>query len=345
MWAVDFRVEGRRLRRRLFIRDKAMKRLAIKKAKALHSEVWERNLRPIDPAQTMPFDQAAELYIGQGGETRFLTKIREYFGSDIRVDAIDELTIAQASEALYPHAKPDTVRRQLRVPIRAVQNFAAGKRRRSSTDTARTRWLTPEEAERLLRVAADPSAAGLRDPERHTLRKIAFMLGTGAGPGETMSLTVEGWNPATKEWWLPGTKTAYRQRFVLLPTRTIELIGLLPESGRAFRAPNGAEYTLRENGGGQMAEAFRKVREGAGLSSEVVPYTLRHTWATWSYSQTRDWGGLLDQGGWNRSETANRYRKIAPADLGHRLLAHGWDFRRNPGPPVRFGELVSVRFS
>ena len=39
----------------------------------------------------------------------------------------------------------------------------------------------------------------------------------------------------------------------------------------------------------------------------------------------------------------NRYRKITPDDLGHRLLAHGWDFRRDPGPPVRFGEKVSLR--
>jgi IS5 family transposase len=40
--------------------------------------------------------------------------------------------------------------------------------------------------------------------------------------------------------------------------------------------------------------------------------------------------------------TANRYRKIAPSDLGIRLLAHGWDFREDECEPVRFGELVTV---
>ncbi|WP_158263655.1 tyrosine-type recombinase/integrase [Aliiruegeria haliotis] len=92
-----------------------------------------------------------------------------------------------------------------------------------------------------------------------------------------------------------------------------------------------------------MAEAFNKIRRAAGLVNDVVPYTLRHTWATWFYAQTKDWGDLLDQGGWNRSDTANRYRKIAPADLGNRLLAHGWDYRRSAGPPVRVGELVSIQ--
>ncbi len=93
-----------------------------------------------------------------------------------------------------------------------------------------------------------------------------------------------------------------------------------------------------------MAVAFGKIRSTAGLGNDVVPYTCRHTWATWFYSQTKDWGGLLDQGGWNRADTANRYLKIAPGDLGQRLLAHGWDFREEVGAPVRFGERVSLRF-
>ncbi|TNC43554.1 hypothetical protein FHG66_20950, partial [Rubellimicrobium rubrum] len=111
---------------------------------------------------------------------------------------------------------------------------------------------------------------------------------------------------------------------------------------RAFRAPNGEEYVLHDRRGGQMAKAFNKIRDTAGLGDDVVPYTLRHTWATWFYAQTGDWKRLLDLGGWNKGDTARRYTKAAPEDLGNRLLAHGWDFRRKSGAPVRFGELVSV---
>jgi len=341
-WEVDFRVEGRRIRKRLDITDQNLKEIAVKAARNLYRESWNEALRP-KPSKSVPtFAEAAKLYIRAGGEGRFLPRIVTYFGEKIGVDEIDSLVIAKAAVAIYPTAKPETVRRQLRVPIKAVQNFASGRRREKHSDSKRLRWLSPEEAERLLAAAARPEEAGLRDPSRHTLRKIAFMLGTGAGPGETMALSAAGWNPTTREWWLQGTKSVYRARFVLLPTRAVQLIGEVPAEGHAFVAPNGHPYVMHDNRGGQMAEAFRKIKEIAALGDDVVPYTLRHTWATWFYAQTKDWGALLDQGGWNRSDTANRYRKIAPSDLGNRLLAHGWDFRRAVGNPVRFGELVSV---
>lgn len=341
-WAVDFRVDGRRFRRRLPITDRASRDLAYEMARELYREAWQGALDSKTRIKEQTFSEAASDYITSGGEARFLPKIIAYFGNDTPVSSIDTQKIVKATAALYPDAKPETVRRQLRVPIRAVQNFAAGHRREKIPDTRRFRWLTPEEAERLLAAAADPAAAGLHDPNKHTLRKIAFMLGSGAGPAETFALDVKGWNAASGEWWLNGTKTVFRPRFVCLPERSVTLIGDLPLDGKAFRAPNGQPYKLSKNRGGQMAEAFSKVRQCAGLDADVIPYTLRHTWATWFYAQTKDWGALLDQGGWSRSDTANRYRKIAPADLGNRLLAHGWDFRRHPGSPVRFGELVSI---
>lgn len=91
-----------------------------------------------------------------------------------------------------------------------------------------------------------------------------------------------------------------------------------------------------------MAVASRKVRKATGLEEEVCPYSL-HSWATLRYAQTKDWDALLDQGGWNLSDTANRYRRIAPGALGRRLLSHGWNFRDDPGETVQSGELVSLR--
>ena len=344
VWTIDFRVGTRRIRRRLPVKDRALREIAEGLAKDVYKSAWKNEIQPAPDSKRISFAKAAELYQTSGGESRFLPKLIRYFGHDTRVEDIDEIQIATAANHLHPGAKPDTHRRQVRVPIRAVQNFAAGRRRQKSTDNPRLRWLTPEEAERLLEVASDPKSVELKDPNLETLRKIGFMLGTGAGPGETMSLDGSGWNASTREWWLAGTKTVYRPRFVVLPQRAVDLVGTVREKGRAFPAPNGQPYKIHANRGAQMAVAFRKVRDGAGLGSDVVPYTLRHTWATWFYAQTKDWAALLDQGGWGRSDTANRYRKIAPGDLANRLLAHGWDFRAEDGKPIRFGELVSVSF-
>ena len=102
----------------------------------------------------------------------------------------------------------------------------------------------------------------------------------------------------------------------------------MPDKGRAFRTHKGQPYELRDNTGGAIKTSFNKARDRAKLGSDVTPHVLRHTWATWFYSQTGDFGRLLDLGGWADAETANIYRKIAPDDLGDRLLKSGWDFRR-----------------
>ncbi len=122
-------------------------------------------------------------------------------------------------------------------------------------------------------------------------------------------------------------KTRGSARWVKLPERSVELLGDLPIKGRMFRTPYGKEIKLIEGGGGQMQAAFNKARDLAGLGDDVTPHVLRHTWATWFYAQTRDFGGLMDQGGWSKADMANRYRKLTPDDLSVRLLKHGWDFR------------------
>ena len=80
---------------------------------------------------------------------------------------------------------------------------------------------------------------------------------------------------------------------------------------------------MRDNGGGQIQTAFNNARDQAGLGQDVTPHVIRHTWATWFYAVTRDYGRLLDLGGWRTTSVAERYRKIAPADQGEKVLAAG----------------------
>lgn len=333
VWTVEFSVNGQRVRRRLGIRDRSLKALARKAAEKLYRDTWDRHLAPPEPVKTgTPFYRAADGYQKAGGETRYLPRIIAHFGPDTMVEDIDEAMILAAELELYPHASPETRRRQVRVPISAVIRWSRGERRQKRADRPRTRWLAPEEAERLIEAAAKLTLPRHSTPERRTLAKIAFLLGTGCRPAECFVAEVQHFNRATRQWWIPGEhvgagKTEGATRWVRLPERAVDLIGVLPEVGRAFLTPYGVPIVVTGESGGQMAESFNRAREAAGLGPDVVPYTLRHTWATWFYAQTRDFGGLMDLGGWLKADTANRYRKLAPDDLADRLLAHGWDFR------------------
>ncbi|MEL6278814.1 MAG: tyrosine-type recombinase/integrase, partial [Pseudomonadota bacterium] len=149
---------------------------------------------------------------------------------------------------------------------------------------------------------------------------------------------------ATREAWFDQTKTD-QPRMIHYPARTAELLAGadLPEVGAVFRTPKGAPYVVRKGSGGQIERAFKLAREAAGLGPDVTPYILRHTWATWFYAQTRDFGALMDLGGWAKADTANRYRKIAPADLGDRLAVHGWRFGEDAAPPKKTGDVGEIR--
>lgn len=317
-WTTEFRIEGRRIRRRLPIRDRSLKTQARQRAREIYREEIERGLSAPQPVAPY-FWQAAQGYVSAGGESRFLPKLMQYFGQDTTIEDIGEVEIAAAAMEIYPKASPDTHRRQVRVPIRAVLRWARGERRQRSTDTRRTRWLLPAEAESLLNVCDDL-----------TRQKVGFLLGTGCRTGEMFRLEMPDLNLATRQAFIADPKNG-RPRWVRFPARTLTLLGKLPEVGAVFRTPKGLPYKLREKGGGQMQGAFNKARDAAGLGRDVTPHTLRHTWATWYYAQTRDFGGLMDLGGWEKADMANRYRKLAPDDLGETLYRHGWDFGQESG--------------
>lgn len=330
-WELDCYIEGCRFRRRLGLRERSLRPVARQKAERLWRAELERRLAPPRPLGTA-FFRAAASYIEDGGEARFLPPLMKHFGADTTIEEIGELEIVTAGATLYPGRSADTIRRQVRVPVTAVIRHAQGLRRRPRTDTRRTRWLTPEEAERLIQCAD------------RILPQVAFLFGTGCRTGEMFALEVADMNTATRQAWIADPKNGH-PRWVRYPARSAELLGDLPEVGAVFRTPKGLPYALREKGGGQMAAAFNKARDLAGLGDDVTPHVLRHTWATWYYAATRDFGGLMDLGGWQKADMANRYRKLAPDDLAQRLLDHGWDFRpdgQDMVEPARVAKIHAI---
>jgi len=280
-------------------------------------------------AASLTLAEAALSYMQAGGERRFLAPILQHFGPDALLSEINNAAVNAAETAIYPDAAPATVNRQLITPLSAILTMAADdglaeprRLRRRKGDQHRWRWLTPEEAEAMI-AAATPSF----------LPTLGILLGTGCRTGEALGIEIDSFHAATGEAWLYRSKSE-RPRMLRMPQRALEMVLTrpLPKVGPVIRTPSGAPYNLTARGqAGSIKTAFNRCRDAAGLGSEVTPHVLRHTWATWYYAATLDFGGLIDLGGWSSADMANRYRKAAPRDLAQRLLDHGWDFRAVAG--------------
>jgi integrase len=283
---------------------------------------------------TVTFAEAALNYINSGREVRFLPPILKYFGAGTRLAEIDNAAVNRAAAKLYPTAQAATINRQLITPISAILTMAAEdglcapvKLRRRKVTSHKTRWLTPEEFE---------AFAAHMSP--HLAQIVGFMIGTGARASETLSLQASTLYLSTGQAMLEKTKNG-QARMVRFPERAARMIlsRELPKIGSVFTDNHGRQYETGritasgKRDGASIKTAFNRARDAAGLArsgpDKVTPHTLRHTWATWHYAQNRDFGALLDLGGWSSADIANIYRKIAPDDLAARLLAHGWDFR------------------
>ncbi len=293
----------------------------------------------------LTFAQAALTYLEANGEGRFLAPLLDYFGPDTLLSEVDNAAVNRAAQKLYPDRAASTINRQLVTPISAVINLAADeglcpprRLRRRKEPAGRMRWLTPEEGDRLL----DACDARILPP-------VAFFLGSGCRTGEGFALDRSDLYLDTGEAWIQDTKSGV-PRMVRFPDRTRRTLAThgLPEDGAVFRTPKGQPYKIRANGGGQMAEAFNAARDAAKLGPEVTPHVLRHTWATWHYAQNRDVLRLMTLGGWAKPDMALRYAKMAPGDLGDRVLAAGWDLQDDTKlaqapAPVPVKPLKSVR--
>lgn len=322
IWHVRGTIAGQRVRQSTGLGDK--RKADLYRAR-LETQAIERHT--LGRQATLTFSQAALTYLEAGGEGRFMAALLDYFGPEFLLSDIDSDAVNRAAKAIYPDSAPATINRQLITPLSAVLNLAAEqglcparKLRRRREPKGRLRWLTPTEAEALI-ASCEPRLMPL----------IIFLLGTGCRAGEAFALHRNDLHLDDGQAYISDTKTG-QPRMVRFPAKTRRALAAygLPEAGAVFRTPKGRPYVVRENGGGQIQGAFNKARDAAGLGHDVTPHVLRHTWATWFYAQTRDFGHLMDLGGWSKADTANRYRKIAPDSLGLDLLRLGWDFRTNP---------------
>lgn len=301
--------------------------LAHEEAAALEAEIL-RNAWHGERRGVRSFAEAVVSYLNAApraeGTRRRLNRILVALG-DVRLASVNQDRLDLVKTRLYGASpNPGTVKRGLIVPVRAVLYHAW---RRGWCDApafeivrqaqGRTRYLLPDEAQRLVLAAAP-----------HLRPLLVFLLGTGARLGEALALQ---WRDVDLDgaraiFW--ETKSGKRRVATLSPSAVAALSTPGPRQGPVFmwwrergkraagRAPIAHPYADRKGeGGGQIKRSFAGAVKRAGLDPSLSPHALRHTWASWHYALHRDLLALKAEGAWSSVVLVERYAHLMPS--GH----------------------------
>jgi integrase len=282
---------------------------------------WERNIERGQLAERdePTFASAALNYMAAGGERTFLTPLLKRWG-ERPLREIDQAAIDTAALALYPKAGPATRNRQVYTPVSAILKHAGLdhrlKRPKGSAGTPRTRWLWPEEADRLF------EAADGIDAEFAVF--LQFLCHTGLRLSEALRLEVSDVRLADSFAYVGTTKNS-EPRPVHLNAHLVATIAGHPRG--MDRA--GPLFRFRKNG--RLYNLLKATKAAAGKDLGWATFhTFRHTWATWMrrYGHV-DTAGLMATGAWKDRKSAARYEHVVVSEEARRadLLPTPADWR------------------
>ena len=210
---------------------------------------------------------------------------------------IDQAAIDDAAATLYPDASPATRNRQVYTPVSAILRHAGAgftlRRPKGAQGKARTEWMTPEQAARLVEEATK------QDAEFGVF--VTLLIYTGMRLSEALGVEIDEVDISGASIFLPDTKNE-DPRIVHLPPPAIAALANHP---RGLDRPGERLFRFRKNG--HLYGFMRDARKAAALP-KVSFHTCRHTWATWMRRYAGlDTKGLVDTGAWRDEKSAARY--------------------------------------
>lgn len=237
---------------------------------------------------------------------RIMRKLDPYLGSMMLHDITGDTVWSVIQGELKKGNKPATVNRYL-ATIRALLRMARDewqwidnfpKIRLLSGEVERDRWLTREEANRLISVCPP-----------HLSALVRFALATGCRASEITGLE---WNRVDLNRgtaWLNQTKNG-TPRGVPLNRDAIEVLRELRGHHPRFC------FTYKGNpiGWEVSNDAWHNALRKADIQ-DFRFHDLRHTWASWHRQAGTSCDELKDLGGWKSREMVDRYAKFATDNL------------------------------
>jgi len=141
--------------------------------------------------------------------------------------------------------------------------------------------LEVEEAKKLLEVPQKRYPTGVRNKAM-----LAVMLNMGLRVSEVSNLKFKDVNINKKKLRVVDGKNS-KDRDLIIPGYTLELlekwIFIKPESNYFFTTLDGSKVVTR-----YIQDMVKRYRERSNIDKNVTPHTLRHTFATQFYRQTKD---------------------------------------------------------
>jgi integrase len=257
---------------------------------------------------------------------------------------IDQDAIDQGARKLFPKSSAATRNRQFYTPTSAVLHHAARRGwcslpviERPSVGSERVRWISVEEANKLINAASE-----------HLRPLLIFFFYTGARAGEAVWLDWRDVDLGRAHVTFPKTKNGDARGVPLHPRVVATLANLPHRKGAVFRKPGrvmrdgsktlGTPYAPSRGGDDTSAGArIRSAFKGACKRAKITdfhPHDCRHTWATWHYAANRDLGALQRLGGWKSVRMVMRYAHVNVGELSHTI---------NSLPGGDLGEVATAR--
>jgi len=192
---------------------------------------------------------------------------------------------------------------------------------------ARQRWLTRDEAARLLRVCWRTRSAERDDPRapkaaiyplRHLCRFLLFGLYTGSRPGAILNAS---WLPGPRRSFVDLENGVFHRRGDGAPETqkrqpTVRLSPRLAAHLRRWRAADlkkGRAHLVMYDGAPvqSVKVALGRAVELAGLDSGVTAYTLRHSCASWLVKKGLETRRIADFLGTSEAMIIKHYGHLA----------------------------------
>jgi len=276
------------------------------------AQLWDRSV--IGERGSHSFGEATLIYLQKqhpGPSFRVtLKRLVDHF-EHRSVDQIGQTALDEYLAKHHPKSAPGTIIRAVITPLTAVLRVAAKRGwcdrpdfERPKVPTPATRWLSHDEADRLVAACAP-----------HLRPLVVFLLHTGARLSEALRLDWSNMDLKARRVVFMNTKNGEHRGVPLNNDAFLALANLPHRAGNVFLTPSGRPYFDSGGlGGSPIKRAFKTACRRADLESVRV-HDLRHTFASWLVMSGAPLRTVAELLGHKTLAMVHRYTHLSPDHL------------------------------